>query len=138
MKSPGSTALRAGFDAECVATREVLTRVGDKWSVLVVVLLGHRSHRFNELRRALTGISQRVLTVTLRGLERDGLVLRTVTPGKPPAVRYALTRLGRSLLEPITGLATWAQAHRAEVLSARAAVAAERQQTGRLAHRPTR
>lgn len=114
------------FDADCGATREILSRVGDKWSVLVVVLLGNAAPeqpamRFNELRRSLDGISQRVLTSTLRGLERDGLVERTVRPTKPPQVSYALTPLGRSLLGPLTALATWAQGHREEVFRARAA-----------------
>lgn len=119
MKSLGNGNLTAGFDADCTATREILTRVGDKWSVLVVVLLGHGKQRFNELRRALDGISQRVLTATLRGLERDGLVKRTVRPTNPPQVEYALTKLGRTLLEPVTVLAVWAQGHRAEVMRAR-------------------
>lgn len=121
MKSLGNGKLTGGFDAECLATREVLTRVGDKWSVLVVVLLGEKPARFNDLRRALDGISQRVLTSTLRGLERDGLVTRTVYPTKPPQVEYALNALGRSLLLPVSALADWAQRHRAEVLGARAA-----------------
>src|SRR5690348_5892408 len=81
---------------ECVAVREVLNRVGDKWSVLVIGTLGARPQRFNELLRTIEGISQRMLTVTLRGLERDGLVARTVFPTVPPKVEYALTRLGKS------------------------------------------
>jgi DNA-binding HxlR family transcriptional regulator len=113
--------LTARFDTDCTATREILNRVGDKWSVLLVVLLGERTMRFNELRRALDGISQRMLTVTLRGLERDGLVKRTVHPTNPPQVEYALTKLGRSLLAPVTVLAVWAQGHRAEVYRAREA-----------------
>lgn len=115
--------LSGGFDAECGATREILNRVGDKWSVFVVVLLGEGPRRFNELRRAIGGISQRMLTATLRGLERDGLVKRTVYPTNPPQVSYALTRLGRSLLEPVKVLAAWAQGHRAEVYRAREAYA---------------
>jgi DNA-binding HxlR family transcriptional regulator len=113
--------LTAEFDADCGATRQILTRVGDKWSVLVVVLLGEATMRFNELRRALDGISQRMLTSTLRGLERDGLVKRTVRPTNPPQVDYALTPLGESLLEPVRVLAVWAQGHRAEVMQAREA-----------------
>jgi DNA-binding HxlR family transcriptional regulator len=113
--------LTAEFDADCGATRQILTRVGDKWSVLVVVLLGEATMRFNELRRALDGISQRMLTSTLRGLERDGLVKRTVHPTNPPQVDYALTPLGESLLEPVRVLAVWAQGHRAEVMQAREA-----------------
>jgi DNA-binding HxlR family transcriptional regulator len=113
--------LSSGFDAECGATREILNRVGDKWSVLVVVLLGEGPRRFNDLRRTIGGISQRMLTATLRGLERDGLVKRTVYPTNPPQVEYGLTRLGRSLLEPVKVLAVWAQSHRAEVFRAREA-----------------
>lgn len=119
MKLLANGQLTASFDAECGATREILNRVGDKWSVLVVVLLGEGATRFNALKRALGGISQRMLTATLRGLERDGLVKRTVRPTKPPQVEYALTRLGRTLLEPVTVLAVWAQGHRAEVQRAR-------------------
>lgn len=113
--------LTQGFDADCGATREVLNRVGDKWSVLTVVLLGEGTKRFNELRRLLAGISPRVLTSTLRGLERDGLVKRAVKPANPPEVSYALTKLGRNLLEPVSVLAVWAQGHRAEVFRAREA-----------------
>jgi DNA-binding HxlR family transcriptional regulator len=113
--------LTAEFDTDCGATRQILTRVGDKWSVLTVVLLGEATMRFNELRRALDGISQRMLTSTLRGLERDGLVKRTVHPTNPPQVDYALTTLGESLLEPVRVLAVWAQGHRAEVMQAREA-----------------
>ena len=86
---------------ECRAISEVLERVGDKWSVLVVVTLGDGSKRFSELRRQIASISQRMLTLTLRGLERDGLVSRTVFPTIPPRVDYELTALGRSLLEPV-------------------------------------
>jgi len=100
--------------------REVLDRVGDKWSVLVVALLGERVHRFNELHRAIDGISQRMLTLTLRGLERDGLVTRTIYPSVPPRVEYALTALGETLLGPISALARWAEQSRPEVQAARA------------------
>jgi DNA-binding HxlR family transcriptional regulator len=113
--------LSAGYEAECEATRELLDRVGDKWSVFAVVLLGDRPMRFNELRRTIHGISQRVLTSTLRGLERDGMVKRTAHPTNPPQVDYALTALGRSLLEPVKVLALWAHGHRAQVQRARAA-----------------
>jgi len=89
----------------CPAVREVLSRVGDKWSVQIVALLGDGSKRFSELRRAIEGISQRMLTLTLRNLERDGLVTRTVFPEIPPRVDYELTRLGETLLEPIIALA---------------------------------
>lgn len=119
MRLLGNGKLTASFDADCGATRDILDRVGDKWSVLVVVLLGEGRMRFNELRRALDGISQRVLTSTLRGLERDGLVKRKVYPTNPPRVDYALTKIGQTLLDPVRTLAVWAQGHRAEVMSAR-------------------
>jgi DNA-binding HxlR family transcriptional regulator len=105
--------------AECPAVREVLHRVGDKWSVLAIALLGDGPMRFNELRRAIEGVSQRMLTLTLRNLERDGLVTRTVFPEIPPRVVYELTRLGHTLLEPITGLADWAAEHRTSIQDAR-------------------
>jgi DNA-binding HxlR family transcriptional regulator len=89
---------------DCRAVSEVLARVGDKWTVLVVTLLGDGSKRFNELRRGLGSISQRMLTSTLKGLERDGLVTRTVFPIIPPRVDYELTKLGDSLLEPVSRL----------------------------------
>src|SRR6202171_2737076 len=99
----------------CPAVREVLNRVGDKWSVLVVGLLGDGSKRFSELRRAIEGISQRMLTLTLRGLERDGLVTRTVEPTIPPKVEYELTKLGRTLLVPVDALAQWALENRTSI-----------------------
>lgn len=119
MRLLGNGKLSRDFDAECRGTREILNRVGDKWSVLLVVILGDGPRRFNALKRELDGISQRVLTSSLRGLERDGLVTRTVRPTNPPQVEYGLTRLGRTLLEPVTVLATWAQGHRADVARAR-------------------
>jgi DNA-binding HxlR family transcriptional regulator len=104
---------------ECRAVSEVLSRVGDKWTVLVVTMLGDGPRRFNELRRALGSISQRMLTLTLRGLERDGLVSRTVFPTIPPRVQYELTKLGRSLLTPVSGLGTWARQNQAAIQDAR-------------------
>jgi DNA-binding HxlR family transcriptional regulator len=104
---------------DCRAVSEVLARVGDKWTVLVVSALGDGPRRFNELRRALGSISQRMLTLTLRGLERDGLVTRTVFPTVPPRVDYELTDLGRSLLEPVKGLGAWALTHRPDIQEAR-------------------
>src|SRR5580700_5226404 len=103
----------------CVAVREVLNRVGDKWSVLIVQLLADGPKRFSELRRTIEGISQRMLTLTLKGLERDGLVTRTVYPTIPPRVDYELTKLGRSLLIPITGLGDWAAQNRQRIQTAR-------------------
>src|SRR5207302_1334717 len=104
---------------DCRAVSEVLARVGDKWTVLVVSVLGDGPKRFNELRRALGSISQRMLTLTLRGLERDGLVTRTVFPTIPPRVDYELTKLGRSLLAPVTGLGAWARKNRLAIEEAR-------------------
>lgn len=104
---------------DCRAVSEVLSRVGDKWTVLVVSTLGAGPRRFNELRKALGSISQRMLTLTLRALERDGLVTRTVHPTIPPRVDYELTRLGRSLLEPVSGLGLWARKNRAAIQQAR-------------------
>ena len=92
----------------CRTISELLSRIGDKWTVLVVQTLGEGPRRFNELRREIPSVSQRMLTLTLRNLERDGLVNRTVTPSIPPRVDYELTELGRSLQKPITALASWA------------------------------
>jgi DNA-binding HxlR family transcriptional regulator len=106
--------------ANCHA-REMLARVGDKWSVYVIHVLGDAGTlRFNELRSRVAGISQRMLTVTLRGMERDGLVTRTVYPEVPPRVEYALTRLGRTLRQLVRGLVDWSGAHLEEVDAARA------------------
>jgi len=103
----------------CPAVREVLNRVGDKWSVQIVDLLGDGPMRFSDLRRSIEGISQRMLTLTLRGLERDGLVSRTVFPEIPPRVVYELTKLGKTLLDPISALAEWAEAQRTAIQTAR-------------------
>ena len=103
----------------CQTVTEVLSRVGDKWSMQVVMSLGAGSLRFNELLRAVAGISQRMLTRTLRGLERDGLVCRTVTPSVPPRVDYALTPLGRSLVAPVSALGEWAVANREAIAASR-------------------
>ncbi len=107
--------------ANCHA-REMLARVGDKWSVYVIHVLGDAGTlRFNELRGRVDGISQRMLTVTLRGMERDGLVTRKVYPEVPPRVEYALTKLGRTLRQLVRGLVQWSGAHLTEVDAARAA-----------------
>jgi DNA-binding HxlR family transcriptional regulator len=107
--------------ANCHA-REMLARVGDKWSVYVIHVLGDAGTlRFNELRGRVNGISQRMLTVTLRGMERDGLVTRTIYPEVPPRVEYALTRLGATLRQLVGGLVQWSEAHLKEVDTARAA-----------------
>lgn len=98
---------------------DVLRRVGDKWSILVIVLLGKRPYRFNELHRGIEGISQRMLTRTLRGLEADGLVHREVFPTNPPSVEYRLTPLGRTLLDPLSALAEWAVEHAGDIAASR-------------------
>src|SRR5688572_1603320 len=99
-------------DAEaCRPATEILMRIGDKWSVLIVMMLSAGPQRFSQLKRRIDGISQRMLTLTLRGLERDGLVTRTVTPTIPPRVDYELTELGISLREPVKALGDWAIAH---------------------------
>ena len=105
--------------ADCRAVSSVLARVGDKWSVLIIMLLGDGPRRFNEIKRMVGGISQRMLTLTLRGLERDGLVTRTVFATIPPRVDYELTDLGRSLCEPVAALGHWAREHQADIASAR-------------------
>lgn len=103
----------------CRSVHGVLSRVGDKWSVLIVMILGDGSRRFNELKRMTGGISQRMLTLTLRGLERDGLITRTVFPTIPPRVEYRLTDLGRSLRDPVEALGAWAFANLAVIEQAR-------------------
>jgi DNA-binding HxlR family transcriptional regulator len=109
------------YTAENCHAHELLTRIGDKWSVYVIHVLGDAGTlRFNELRSRVEGVSQRMLTVTLRGLERDGLVTRTVYPEVPPRVEYALTPLGATLRELVRGLVRWSGAHLVEVDAARA------------------
>lgn len=104
----------------CTAVNHILARVGDKWTVLVVNYLGNKSMRFNELKRTINGISQKMLTSTLRGLERDGFVTRTVYPTIPPRVDYELTDLGRDLLVPVRALGDWAIRNEQRVAEARA------------------
>ena len=117
LKSRGHEGLQDDYDCKPVA--DILARIGDKWSVLIIMLLGSGRKRFNEMRRLVHGISQRMLTLTLRGLERDGLVTRTVFPTIPPRVDYELTALGTSLLLPISGLGEWAYANRTKIEAAR-------------------
>ena len=105
--------------ADCRGVASVLSRVGDKWSVFVIMMLGDGPKRFNELKRMINGISQRMLTLTLRGLERDGLVTRTIFPTIPPRVDYELTDLGRGLAEPVKALGQWAFTHLPEIEGAR-------------------
>lgn len=106
--------------SDCRAVGSILARVGDKWSVFVIMLLGNGPRRFNEIKRMVGGISQRMLTLTLRGLERDGLVTRTVFPTIPPRVDYELTELGRGLSKPVEVLGKWAYEHQAAIEAARA------------------
>lgn len=105
----------------CRLVGDVLARVGDKWTVFIVRLLADKPMRFNELKRAVDGISQRMLTLTLRGLERDGLVTRTVFATVPPRVDYALTNLGQTLITMLQGLGEWAVENRPTIVAARAA-----------------
>ena len=107
------------FDPDC-PTRLVLDRIGDKWTVLIVLLLGNGSMRFSELRDRLGHVAPKVLTQTLRRMERDGLVTRTIFAEVPPRVEYALTALGESLTEPITVIADWAEANVSRIAAAQA------------------
>src|ERR1700692_3079216 len=106
--------------SDCRGVASILARVGDKWSVFVIMRLGAGPRRFNEIKRMVGGISQRMLTLTLRGLERDGLVTRTVFPTIPPRVDYELTDLGRGLWQPVEALGMWARDHQTEIEDARA------------------
>lgn len=107
------------YNAQC-PTRLVLNRIADKWTVLIVGSLEERTKRFGELRREVGGISQKMLTQTLRGLERDGLVTRTVYPSVPPKVEYTLTPLGRTLITLLDAISTWSETNIEEVLKAQA------------------
>ena len=105
----------------CQEVSSILSRIGDKWTVLVVMMLADGPRRFNELKRSIGGVSQRMLTLTLRGLERDGMVTRTIYPTIPPRVEYQLTDLGHSLRVPVDALGSWAFEHLPCIASARAA-----------------
>jgi DNA-binding HxlR family transcriptional regulator len=109
----------AHLDSDCRGVASILARVGDKWSVFVIMLLGDGPKRFNEIKRMVGGISQRMLTLTLRGLERDGLITRTVFPTVPPRVDYELTDLGRGLWQPVEALGKWSYDHQVEIEAAR-------------------
>jgi DNA-binding HxlR family transcriptional regulator len=118
---PGISDGTEGHTADyCRAVADVLARIGDKWTVYIVKLLSGGPMRFNEIRREVPAISQRMLSLTLRGLERDGLVKRTVTPSIPPRVDYELTPMGVTLTEPLKSVASWAIANRDYVESSRA------------------
>jgi DNA-binding HxlR family transcriptional regulator len=122
MKTQVGTRVKPGhieLPHDCGMIADILARVGDKWSVLVIYVLGPGPKRFNELKRTIGGISQRMLTLTLRALERDGMVTRTVTPSIPPRVDYELTDLGRSLLKPVMALGDWAMGNQGLILKAR-------------------
>jgi DNA-binding HxlR family transcriptional regulator len=106
--------------ADCRGVASILSRVGDKWSVFVIMMLGDGPKRFNELKRMINGISQRMLTLTLRVLERDGLITRTIFPTIPPRVDYELTDLGRGLARPVMALGMWAKEHQSQIEAARA------------------
>jgi DNA-binding HxlR family transcriptional regulator len=108
------------LESDCRGVASILARVGDKWSVFVIMRLGDGPRRFNELKRMVGGISQRMLTLTLRGLERDGLVTRTVFPTIPPRVDYELTDLGHGLWKPVEALGQWARDHQRQIEAARA------------------
>jgi len=118
--SPGHIRVSDIGSHDCRAVSAILSRIGDKWSVLIIQRLGEGPRRFNEIKRIIGGISQRMLTLTLRNLERDGLVSRTVTPTVPPRVDYALTDLGRDLLIPVSALGQWAIQHTPCIEAARA------------------
>jgi len=110
-----------GFSFDNCPVRDVLAKVGGKWSTLIVTALAERPHRFGELRRTLDDISQRMLTQTLRDLQRDGLVSRKVFPTQPPSVEYALTDLGRSLLTSLAALISWAELNHGAIRASRSA-----------------
>jgi DNA-binding HxlR family transcriptional regulator len=116
-------------NSNCRAMSDVLNRIGDKWSVMVVGMLGRGTLRFNELKRQINGISQRMLTLTLRNLERDGLVTRTIYAEIPPRVEYSLTDLGNTLREPIAALWDWSAANHQEIVAARIAYDARQAET---------
>ena len=109
----------ANFDLAPCPVRGILDQLGDKWTTLIVIVLSQRAHRFSEIRRAIPDISKRMLTQTLRDLERDGLISRRVFPTKPPSVDYRLTELGETLLEPLTALIVWAEKSQSSIAMAR-------------------
>ena len=104
---------------DCQKVSQILARIGEKWSMLVVMLLRDGPRRFNDIKRNTAGISQQMLTRTLRGLERDGIVIRTIFPTSPPQVEYSLTALGRSMSEPVLAFGEWVRAHLGEFDAAR-------------------
>jgi len=125
LELPGNCRLTANYDVlqwdvrEGCEVRQILDRIADKWSLLVIALLDKRTMRFAELLRSIAGVSKRMLTTTLRQLERDGLVARTVYPTVPPKVEYSLTPLGASLHDTVQALVTWTESHQAQIADAR-------------------
>jgi len=125
LELPGNCRLTANYDVlqwdvrEGCEVRQILDRIADKWSLLVIALLAKRTMRFAELLRSIAGVSKRMLTTTLRQLERDGLVARTVYPTVPPKVEYSLTPLGASLHDTVQALVTWTESHQAQIADAR-------------------
>lgn len=109
----------AASNLEGCPVRGILDRLGDKWTTLTMITLAQKAHRFSEIHRAIPDISKRMLTQTLRDLERDGLVARSVFPTKPPSVEYRLTELGESLLDPLVRLITWAESNQPKIATAR-------------------
>lgn len=114
----------AEFDPARCPVRGILDHLGDKWTTLIVIVLALRPHRFSEIRRAVPDISKRMLTQTLRDLERDGLIARRVFPTKPPSVEYRLTDLGETLLQPLGALVAWAEGNQDKIAAARTKFAA--------------
>lgn len=112
---------RVNQSTSCKRVAPILARIGDKWSVLIVMMLASGPRRFSELKRMIDGISQRMLTLSLRGLERDGFLTRTVFPTVPPRVDYELTDIGRSLCKPVMALGNWATEHMDQIERAQAA-----------------
>jgi DNA-binding HxlR family transcriptional regulator len=110
-----------GANPECLKVNRFLSRMGDKWTILTIAMLAERPARFNELKRLIGGVSQQMLTRTLRQLERDGLVRRKVHPTVPPQVEYGLTQLGGSLAKPIMQLGAWVLKHLSDIETHRAA-----------------
>ncbi|WP_186135480.1 MULTISPECIES: winged helix-turn-helix transcriptional regulator [Burkholderia] len=111
MRMPATAPSEPGANPSCQKVNQILARMGDKWTILTITMLAQQPRRFNELKRLIGGISQQMLTRTLKALERDGMVTRTVYPTVPPQVEYALTELGGSLSLPLMQLATWVLDH---------------------------
>jgi DNA-binding HxlR family transcriptional regulator len=129
MSIPLTPPITPGTDPGCRMVNEILGRMGDKWTILTITMLTERPRRFNELKRLIGGISQQMLTRTLKALERDGMVTRKVYPTIPPQVEYSLTELGQSLAQPLLQLAMWVLHHTDEIKASRQAHDGVRQET---------